>query len=178
MMLRKFGNIRMILIAVGLLAVGVACTSKASAPQFKDAVKSALEQADLRDVNVSEDVSKNTITLSGTLHSDDAKTRAGEIAQTSAGNRVVANEISVEPVGNEGQAKKVESNLDDGIESNYKASLISKGLDQQNIKYKAKNGVLTLSGSVKTPTARKEAELIAENTPNVNQVVNQLEIRR
>jgi osmotically-inducible protein OsmY len=116
--------------------------------------------------------------LSGTLHSDEAKTHAGDIAQSNAGTRVVANEISVEPVGNESQARKVESNLDDGIESNYKAGLISKSLDKQRIKFNAKNGVLTLTGSVKNPTARKEAELLAQKTPNVNQVINQLEVRR
>jgi len=176
---RNYGRIRMILMLVALLGAGIACSSKSPSPiSYKDAVKTGLEQADLHDVSVSEDTSKNTITLSGTLHSDEAKTRAGDIAQSNAGNRVVANEISVEPVGSENQARKTESNLDDGIESNYKASLISKGLDKQHIKFNVKNGVLTLTGSVKNSTTRKEAELLAQNTPNVNQVVNQIEIRR
>lgn len=35
-----------------------------------DAVKKALQQADLKDVSVSDDANKNTITLSGTLHSE------------------------------------------------------------------------------------------------------------
>jgi osmotically-inducible protein OsmY len=179
-MIRKKLNsrIRTVLTVVSLLAAGIACSTKSNPISYKSAVKTALEQADLHDVSVSEDASKNTITLGGTLHSDDAKTRAGDIAQSNAGTRVVANEISVEPVGNEGAARKMESNLDDGIESNYKATLISKGLDKQNIKFAAKNGVLTLTGSVKNPTVRKEAELLAQNTPNVNQVVNQLEVRR
>jgi hyperosmotically inducible protein len=174
----RFGSVRVLLLLAGLLAAGIGCSNKTNSVEYKDSVKAALQQADLRDVSVSEDVSKNTITLTGTLHSDDAKTRAGEIAQGNAGTRVVANEISVEPVGSESQARKMESNLDDGIESNYKASLISKGLDKQDIKFNAKNGVLTLTGSVKNPNARKEAQLLAQNTPNVNQVVNQLEVRR
>jgi osmotically-inducible protein OsmY len=163
---------------IAMLGAGLACSTKANQIHYKDSVKAALEQADLHDVSVSEDASKNTITLTGTLHSDDAKTRAGEIAQSNAGTRIVANEISVEPVGNENQARKMESNLDDGIESNYKAGLISKGLDKQDIKFNVKNGVLTLTGSVKSPTARREAQLLAQSTPNVNQVVNQLEVRR
>jgi len=176
---RKYDRMRTILMLFALLGAGVACSSKApSTITYKESVKTALEQADLHDVSVSEDISKNTITLSGTLHSDEAKTRAGDIAQSNAGTRVIANEISVEPVGNENQARKMESNLDDGIENNYKASLISKGLDKQHIKFNAKNGVLTLTGSVKNPTVRKEAELLAQNTPNVNQVVNQIEVRR
>jgi osmotically-inducible protein OsmY len=72
----------------------------------------------------------------------------------------------------------MESNLDDGIESNYKAALISKGLDKQRISYEAKNGVLTIKGSVKNTKEKQQAEELAQNTPNVRQVLNQLEIRR
>ena len=161
---------------VSAALLGTAC-NKAN-DNYKDRVKTALEQADLKDVKVTEDANKNTITLGGTLHSDDAKSRAAEIAQANAGSRIVANEISVEPVGNEGDARKMESNLDDGIENNYKAVLISKGLDKQHIRYNAKNGVLTLKGSVKSPAQRQEAQELAKNTPNVQQVVNELQIQR
>ena len=161
---------------VSAALLGTAC-NKAN-DSYKDRVKTALEQADLKDVRVSEDASKNTITLGGTLHSDDAKSRAAEVAQANGGPRIVANEISVEPVGNEGDARKMESNLDDGIENNYKAVLISKGLDKQHIRYNAKNGVLTLKGSVKSPAQRQEAQELAKNTPNVQQVVNELQVQR
>jgi hyperosmotically inducible protein len=161
---------------IGVALLGTACNKTNS--NYRDRVKTALEQADLKDVTVTEDTNKNTITLGGTLHSDDAKNRAGNIAQASAGSRVIANEISVEPVGNEGQARKMESSLDDGIENNFKAVLISKGLDKQNIRYKAKNGVLTLKGSVKSPTQRQEAQELAKNTPNVQQVVNEIQVQR
>jgi osmotically-inducible protein OsmY len=147
-------------------------------PNYRDQVKSALEQADLKNVTVTEDANKNTITLGGTLHSDDAKNRAGNIAQANAGSRIIANEISVEPVGNEGEARKMESSLDDGIENNFKAVLISKGLDKQRIRYNAKNGVLTLKGSVKSPSQRQEAQELAKNTPNVQQVVNEIQVQR
>jgi hyperosmotically inducible periplasmic protein len=161
---------------VGTMALGIGCNK--TNVSYKDSVQSALEQADLKDVNVSEDSTKNTITLSGALHSDDAKSRAGSIAQANAGPRVVANEISVQPVGSEGQARKEETNLDNGIESNYKAGLISKGLDKQHISCSVKNGVLTLKGSVKTPGERKSAEELAQNVPNVQQVVNEIQVRR
>ena len=178
MIYRNYSRAGILLMLAIALVTGLACSTKTNTIRYKDSVKTALEQADLRDVSVNEDATKNTITLTGTLHSDDAKTRAGEIAQSNAGMRIVANEISVEPIGSESQAREIESNVDDGIESNYKASLIAKGLDKQEIKFNAKNGVLTLTGSVKTPTARTEAQLLAQNTPNVSQVVNQLEIRR
>src|SRR5215472_668433 len=156
--------------------IGVACNKTEAS--YKGSVKNALEQADLKDVTVSEDSAKNTITLGGTLHSDDAKSRAASIAQSNAGPRIVANEISVQPVGNEGEARKVQSNLDDGIENNYKAALISKGLDKQHIRYDAKNGVLTLTGSVRNTKEKQQAEQLAKYTPNVQQVLNQIEIQR
>jgi osmotically-inducible protein OsmY len=166
-----------LVIAVPALLLGIACTNHKQT-SYKDSVKTALEQADLKDVNVGEDQDRNTITLGGTLHSDDAKQKATEVAKANAGERIVVNEVTVEPVGQESEAKNVASNLDDGIENNYKAALVSKGLDKQRIRFDAKNGVITLKGSVKTPTQRKEAEQIAQTVPNVQQVVNEIDVKR
>ena len=102
-------------IAISLLLATSAC-SKQAQPTYKDSVKTALEQADLKDVSVSEDADKNTITLGGTLHSEDAKQKAADVAKASAGARIVVNEVSVQPVGQESEAKSISSNLDDGIE--------------------------------------------------------------
>jgi osmotically-inducible protein OsmY len=171
-------NIRLLAL-VAAISIGVACTStNRASTDYKANVKAALEQADLKDVSVAEDDAKNTITLGGTLHTEDAKNRAASVAQANAGPRIVANEISVEPVGNERDARKIESNVDDGIESNYKAVLISKGLDKEHIRYDAKNGVLTLKGSVKSSDQRQAAQELAKNTPNVQQVVNEIQVQR
>jgi hyperosmotically inducible periplasmic protein len=166
-----------IAIAVSLFLSASACSTQAR-PTYKDSVKTALEQADLKDVKVSEDADKNTITLGGTLHSEDAKQKAASVAKANAGSRIVVNEVSVQPVGQESEAKSVTSNLDDGIENNYKAALIAKGLDKQSIRFDAKNGVLTLKGHVKTTSQRKEAEQLAQAVPNVQQVVNEIDVRR
>jgi hyperosmotically inducible protein len=72
----------------------------------------------------------------------------------------------------------VQSNLDDGIENNYKAALVASRLNKQSIHYDAKNGVLTLKGNVKTPQQKVEAEQLASKIPNVQQVVNQLDVNR
>ena len=143
-----------------------------------DAVKNALKQADLKDVTVSDDADKNTITLGGTVHSDEAKQRAADVAKSAAGNRQIANEISVQPVGNESQARSIASNRDDAIEDNYKAELLSRRLDKESIHYKAKNGVLVLTGTVKNPEQKQKAYELARKVPNVRQVVNQIEVRR
>jgi hyperosmotically inducible periplasmic protein len=171
-------SIAVLLAGILLLLSTVACSQRANDVSYKDSVKKALDQADLKDVSVDEDRDKNTITLSGKLHSQNAKQQAGEVAQAAGGSRIIANEISIEPVGAESQSKKIESNVDDAIEKNYKAMLISKGLDKQSIHFNAKNGVLTLKGKVKTSQQRQQAEQVASNVPNVAQVVNEIEVNR
>ena len=164
------------LFILAALLLTFACSRRDNV-SYKDDVKKALEQADLKDVTVSEDRDKNTITLGGTVHSDQAKAKAGEVAKATANTRIIANEISVQPVGSE-QAKDVNSNLDDAIEKDYKAALIASGLDKQHVRFKAKNGVLTLRGSVKNANERKEAANLAAGIPHVQQVLNQIEVRR
>ena len=166
-----------IAIAIALSLTTIACSKQGERNYYKDSVKTALEQADLKDVNVKEDTDKNTITLEGKVHSEDAKQQADDVAKANAGNRIVVNEVSVQPVGLESEAKGIASNLDDGIEKNYKAALIAKGLDK-DVRFGAKNGVLTLKGKVKTHTQRKEAEQLAQNVPHVQQVLNEIDVKR
>ena len=107
-----------------------------------------------------------------------SKGKAAEGAKGAANTRIIANEISVQPVGLEAEAKNIASNLDDAIEKNYKAALISSRLDKQHISFKAKNGALTLMGSVQNANERQQAQKLAAGIPNVQQVVNQIEVRR
>lgn len=162
-------------LAALLLSLGCSRHSNVS---YKDDVKKALEQSDLKDVTVSEDKDKNTITLGGTLHSDQAKAKAADVAKAAANTRIIANEISVQPVGSESEAKGVASNLDDAIEKNYKAALISSRLNKQHIRFNAKTGTLILSGSVQNANERQQAQKLAAAIPNVQQVVNQVEVQR
>ena len=165
------------LFVLAALLLTVACSRRDNI-SYKDDVKKALEQAELKNVTVSEDRDKNTITLGGTVHSDEAKAKAAEVAKATANTRIIANEIRVQPIGSESEAKDVTSNLDDAIEKNYKAALIETGLDKQHVRFKAKNGVLTLTGSVKNAKERQQAEKLAAGIPNTRQVLNQIEVRR
>lgn len=165
--------------AIASLLVGVACSSHSGDNvAYKDTVRKALDQAELTDVSVAEDSDKNTLTLGGKVHTNDAKAKAEDVAKAAAGSRIVVNEVGVEPVGAESDAKSIASNVDDGIEKNYKAALISNGLDKQHIDYEAKNGVLTLKGRVKTVAQRDEAQRAAAGVPNVQQVLNQINVKR
>jgi hyperosmotically inducible protein len=153
------------------------CT-KPQHPDEKDAVTNALKGGSLSDVSVSQDRDKGTMTLTGNVASDDQKAQAESLTKQAAPDYTVANEIGVRPPGAEGQAKAVASNLDDGIENNFKAALkANKSLDDQSISYSAKNGTLELTGSVKTAVQKKAAEKLAKGIPNVQQVVNTIEVK-
>jgi osmotically-inducible protein OsmY len=174
-------NLRVIFILwlIFCVVLGVACSSRmGDNVAYKDAVKQALEQAELTDVSVAEDRDKNTITLGGTVHSDDAKAKAAQVAKGAAGDRIIVNEVSVRPVGAESDAKSMASDIDAGIEKNYKAALIAHHLNKQHIDFGAKNGVLTLKGGVETAEQRQQAQAAASSVPNVQQVLNQIEVKR
>ena len=164
-------------VLTALWSIGLACSNRRDVP-YKDNVEKALQQADLKDVTVAEDRDKNTIALGGTLHSEEAKAKAAEVAKSAANTRIIANEISIQPVGAEAEAKGAAAALDDGIENNYKAALITSRLGKQHISYTAKNGVLTQTGKVRTVEERHQAEQLAIATPHVQQVLNQIDVNR
>jgi hyperosmotically inducible periplasmic protein len=164
-------------IALSLL-FAVACTQqRANTPSVKDQVNKALDSANLKDVKVDEDRDKGVVKLSGDVKTPEDKQRAEDIARQNAPNMVVSNEIGVRPEGAEGTAKDIDNNLDSGIEKNYKAALTENRLDNQHIRVDVKNGVVTLKGDVDNMQQRQQAEKLAANIPNVQQVVNELEVK-
>ena len=52
-----------------------------------------------------------------------------------------------------------------------------KNLDDQSISCDAKNGTLVLTGSVKTKAQRQEVAQLAKAIPNVQEVVNEIEVK-
>ncbi len=156
----------------------IGCNKDAQHPDVKNAVDSAMTQNNLGVVKVSQDRDKGVLTLTGDVISADDKTRAESVAKQAAPGYAVANELGVRPQGAESQAKAVDSNLDSGIEDNYKAALkANKNLDDQSISYNAKNGSLMLKGSVKTAAQKAEAAKLAKGVPNVKEVVNTIEVK-
>jgi hyperosmotically inducible periplasmic protein len=174
----KVNAIGLLLVAFAAVLVLAACNNNPQHPDVKDAVDTAMTRNNLGVVKVSQDRDKGVLTLSGDVESPDQKSQAESVAKEAAPGYTVANEIGVRPVGAESQAKSVDSNLDDGIENNYKAAIKAhKNLDDQSIDYSAKNGTLMLKGSVKTAAQKKEAAMLAKNTPNVKEVVDEIEVK-
>jgi hyperosmotically inducible periplasmic protein len=158
------------------LILTLACSQRQKSPDVKADIEKALGQAGLSSVNVSQDRDKGVITLSGDVQTDTDKRRAEDVARSISNSLVIANQIGVRPSGFESEAKKVDSSLDTAIEKNLEAILVGKHLDQ-DIKYTAKNGVLTLRGEVNSINKRHEIEQLAASVPNVKQVINELQIK-
>jgi len=168
---------RPILLPFILIGFLTSCSSTpAKSPDVKDSVRAALDARDLKDVSVSQDRDKGVVTLSGKVLSEEQKATAGSVARGIATGQVVANEIVVTPPGAESDAKKIESALDDGIESNMKALLVRLG-SPKDVDYKVNAGVVTLTGSVNSQARRSDVEKAAAAVPNVKQVVNELQVK-
>jgi len=161
-----------------LLALAIGCTSnKANTPDVKDQVSKALDNAGYKDLKVSVNNDKQLVTLTGDVKTQEDKDKAAGLAKDAAGAYVISNEIGVRPEGVESDAKKIDSNVDDAIEKDFKAVIIAHRLENQHIRFDAKNGVLTLKGDVDTPALRTQAEKLAATVPNVQQVVNELDVK-
>ena len=73
-------------------------------------------------------------------------------------------------------AKDVQSDLDKAIEKNVSAVLTKHKWDR-DIKYDVKQGVVTLKGKVNSQSQRAMVEKAVAATPNVAQVVNEIEVK-
>jgi hyperosmotically inducible protein len=157
-------------------AMAIAGCNK-SHPDEKSAVTNSLNGNSLNAVNVSQDRDKGVMTLSGNVDTADAKAQAESLAKGAAPDYTIANEIGVRPP-QMANAGSVASNLDSAIEDNFKASIKAhENLNDQSISGSAKNGTLVIKGTVKTAAQKKEAGTLAKQVPNVQQVVNELEVK-
>jgi hyperosmotically inducible protein len=164
---------------LGMLAVGSisGCSrTLTKSVDVADTIRQSLAQAGLKDVSVSQDRDKGVVTLTGTTTSEADKSQAETIARSIGAGQVISDQIAVRPPGRESIAKKVDSDLDGGIEKNFDAVLVQHKLDS-DVKYAVKNGVITLTGNVNSQARRDSVEHLAAGVPNVKQVVNELEVK-
>jgi osmotically-inducible protein OsmY len=162
-----------------LLTLSIAlagCAGISKSPDVSDSIRKSLDQAGLKEVSVSQDRDKGVVTLGGHVPSDGDKSQAESIAKSMAGGQIVSNQIGVIPPAAESEAKTINSDLDNGIEKNLDATLIQHRLNK-GVKYDVKNGVVTLTGEVNSQARRAQVEKVASEVPNVQQVVNELQVK-
>lgn len=148
-----------------------------SYPDAKGAVNDSLKANNLGAVDVSQDRDKGVMTLKGNVASSSDKQQAETLTKQAAPTYTIADEIGVRPP-DEQNAGAVASKEDSAIEDNFKAAIKAhQNLDDQSIHGSAKNGTLVITGSVKTPSQKTEVSSLAKRVPDVQQVVNELEVK-
>ena len=160
-------------VAVGILA---GCSHTVKPPDVAVSIRTALDQAGFKKVSVDQDRDKGVVTLGGQVGADADKAQAEALARSLAGGEVVADQIAVLPMGAESEARTMNSDLDKGIEQNLDAALVA-GKLHDGVKYAVKNHVVTLTGEVDSQSKRRAVAGVAASVPNVQQVVNELQVK-
>src|SRR5579872_3824169 len=168
-----YWSVLLAMIAAGFLE---GCSNSSKSPDLSQSLRSALDQAGLKKVSVSQDRDKGVVTLGGRVALDSEKAQAESIASSVANGQVVSDQIAVLPAGAESEARTVNSDLDKGIEQNLDAAFIQTKLHDR-VKFAVKSQVVTLTGEVGSQSKRREAERVAAAVPNVQQVVNELQVK-
>ena len=163
----------LVLLAVWTLA---GCTPAEKSPDVSNSIRKSLDDAGLKNVSVSQDRDKGVVTLGGSVAGEGEKSQAESIAKSLAGTQVVADQIAVLPPGGESDAKTVNSDLDKAIDKNLDAALVQNKL-QKGVRYSVKRGVVTLTGEVNSEARRAQVQKVASSVPNVQQVVNELQVK-
>jgi len=174
--MKTLGTLLTTLVLFGIIVLAGCSTAASKSPDVSDSIRKSLDQSGLKDVKVSQDRTKGVVTLDGQVPSDMDKSQAETIAKSIAVGQVVADQIAVVPPAAESAAKEVNSDLDKGIEKNLDAALIQNRLNK-HVKYDVKSGVVTLTGEVNSQSKRAYAEKVAAGVPNVQQVVNELQVK-
>jgi osmotically-inducible protein OsmY len=161
------------MVAGGILT---GCSHTVKSPDVSDNIRRALDQAGLKTVSIAQDREKGVVTLGGHVVSDSDKAKAETVARSIAGPQVVSDQIAVLPLGGESDARAMNSDLDKGIEHNLDAALIQNKLHDR-VGFAVKNRVVTLTGDVDSQSMRRDAQTVAGSVPNVQQVVNELQVK-
>jgi hyperosmotically inducible periplasmic protein len=163
-------------LTMAAVAILAGCSQTVKSPDISDNIRKALDGAGLKNVSVAQDRDKGVVTLGGKVEADADKARAEALAKSFANGEVVADQIDVLPVGAEADTRTMNSDLDKGIEQNLDAALIQAKL-HDGVKYAVKSRVVTLTGEVNSQATRREVARVAGAVPNVQQVVNELQVK-
>ena len=171
-MLRRAGS----LLGIAAFVVSMAACSK-SDPGITTAVKTKLAADDtVKAYKIDVDTKDAVVTLTGTVDSADAKTKAVELARATKGVSSVVDQLSVAPaaVATSGASEVL---TDPAITAAVKTSLLADPLSSGlKIDVDTDHAIVTLKGTVATPDEKTRAEEVTKNTSGVSSVVNNLKV--
>ena len=164
-------------LALGCLAAATLIATTACGPRTPDYEKTAdtaLSSAALDEVNADYDSDAKTIHLKGTVDTENDRQRAADVVQKAVGDGAqVANEVTVA-----NKDEGIANDLDGGIETHL-GNLVDQEADlkDDSIDFDSNNGVVTITGSVKSSAERDKVGDLARSQPGVKDVVNSLEVK-
>ena len=148
-----------------------------SDPGITTAVKTKLAADDtVKAYKIDVDTKEGVVTLSGSVDTAEAKTKAVEVARNTKGVVSVTDQLTVAPpaVATSGVSEAV---TDPAITASIKTTLLADpGSPGWKIDVDTSKSVVTLSGTVRTEDEKARAEQIAKDTKGVSSVVNNLTV--
>jgi osmotically-inducible protein OsmY len=158
--------------AAALMIASAACGPRN--PDYEKTADTALSNAALDKVNADYDNDAKTIHLKGTVDTENDRQRAADVVQKAVGNGArVANEVTVA-----NKDEKIANDFDGSIETRLKELVNNEpGLKDESISFDANNGVVTITGTVKSSAERDHVGDLARSQPGVKDVVNSLEVK-
>jgi len=186
---------------VGLLLYGCSThgTNSAASSNFEmeQSIKAQFSaDPQLQGIGVDARADKNEVTLSGTVPTEDLRTKAVDLAKNGRQNLVVTDKIAVQPnqvarseyteeMARAAREKakefgdKIGNSLDDAwIHTKIKAKLIDNpDTPSRKINIDVVDQIVTLHGQVETIAAKDEAERTAKQTEGVKRVNNLLKVQ-
>jgi hyperosmotically inducible periplasmic protein len=176
---------------VGVAALTVACAQTDAGITTNVKAKMAADDT-VKAYQVNVDTRNGVVTLTGDVDSPLAKERAVQITRNTDGVRDVVDNITVTesaPTGglyDRDDADRGTGNIGDndrpitgdaGITSAVKAKLLADStVSGLRIDVDTENGVVTLTGTVKSKAEADQAMMLARNTDGVTRVVNNLKV--
>jgi osmotically-inducible protein OsmY len=161
-------------LAAALLLVIPATSACNRQPDVEGQVSKSLEQANLQKVNVEWDREAKVAHLKGEVNNPAEKQKAEEIATAAVGTSgTVLNELTVEGL-NEDTANDMDGQIRDRL-----AELVDNDstLKDRNVDFDVNNGVVTVTGHVRTAAEKQKVGELVKNTPGVKDFANSVEIK-
>ena len=151
-----------------------------SDPGITTAVKTKLAADDtVKAYKIDVDTKDGKVTLSGTVDTAEAKTRAVDVARATKGVTDVEDQLAVTPAAPPPVATSgvTEPLTDAAITAGVKAALLADPLASGlKINVDTDKAVVTLKGNVSSNDEKARAEEVAKNANGVSSVVNKLKV--
>lgn len=166
-------GIRALAVAALLAAapVTMACSNE---PDVQEQVSTSLEQANIENVRVEWDEEARVAHLKGTVDSTTDRQRAEEIATAAVGTSgTVLNELTVG-----GMNEETADDMDGQIRDRLSEMIDNHAtLKDRNIDFDVNNGVVKVTGDVRTAAEKQQVDDLVKAAPGVKDFANSLEIK-